>query len=422
MAYRTLKSIFHQRDRDGAEAEERARRASPAAIEWGLRVGEYEMFALMTPEVAVLVERIMAYESRIRSEWDGLPTRARDDYLDAMIIDEIQATNEIEQVRSTRREISEALRALEAEQPAGSKRFIEMVRLYLDIGRSDAQGPQTLDDIRAVYDAVTADEVDAGDRPDGERFRAGPVSIESGTRVVHRGLVPESAIDEALTSMVAQGRDESIPLLVRAVIAHFVFEYAHPFYDGNGRTGRYLLALELRRVLAPYASLALSATIADNKDRYYRAFADAEDPLNRGDLTPFLIVMLELIAQAQGRLLIDLTDRRQKIEGLDQRLQAMVGGGLAAALGLPESSSMPIDADDIATMLFVLGQAWHFDVNRAVRLQTFAEATGRSIKYVRPRLGLLDDEGVVETVTKNPLRFRLAPRGVSLLGLDRLDD
>ncbi|MFZ2526987.1 MAG: Fic family protein [Rhodococcus sp. (in: high G+C Gram-positive bacteria)] len=56
--------------------------------------------------------------------------------------------------------------------------------------------------------------------------------------------------------------------MIRAVVAHFIFEYTHPFYDGNGRTGRYLLALDLRQVLAPYAGLALSATVADNKDRH----------------------------------------------------------------------------------------------------------------------------------------------------------
>ena len=78
---------------------------------------------------------------------------------------------------------------------------------------------------------------------------------------MHTGVVPESAIDDALVLMLSQGRDESIPRLIRAVAAHFIFEYTHPFYDGNGRTGRYLLALDLRQVIAPYASLALSATV-----------------------------------------------------------------------------------------------------------------------------------------------------------------
>ncbi|WP_276203164.1 Fic family protein [Mycolicibacterium neoaurum] len=283
-----MKSIFYQRDRAGLQAEERSRRESPAAIHWDLMIGDFQMFALMTPEVATLIERIMSFEPKIQAQWDGLPGRARDDYLHRMVIDEIQATNEIEQVRSTRKEISAAIKAVQAERPTENKRFMEMVRLYLDIGSDEAEGPQTLDDVRGIYDAVTAGEIRDEDAPDGLRFRQGPVSVESGTKIVHTGVMPESAIDDALTVMLSQGRDDSIPHLIRAAAAHFIFEYAHPFYDGNGRTGRYLLALDLRQVLAPYASLALSATVADNKDRYYRAFTDAENPLKpwRSDALP----------------------------------------------------------------------------------------------------------------------------------------
>ena len=85
MAYRTLKSIFHQRDRAGVEAEERSRRGSPAAIHWDLMIGDFQMFALMTPEIAALIERIMSFEPKIQAEWDGLPGRARTHYLLSLI-------------------------------------------------------------------------------------------------------------------------------------------------------------------------------------------------------------------------------------------------------------------------------------------------------------------------------------------------
>lgn len=419
MSYRTLRSIFHQRDRAGADAEERARRESPSAIHWDLLVGKHPMFALVTAEVAALIERIMSFEPTIRSEWDGLPGAARRHYLDRMVIDEIQATNEIEQVRSTRREISEAIEAVRAERLDASKRFEEMVRLYLAIGDDEAESPQTLDDIRAVHDAVTRGEIRDDDAPDGLRFRLGPVSIESGTKVVHIGVVPESAIDDALTLMLSQGRDDSVPRLIRAVVAHFIFEYTHPFYDGNGRTGRYLLALDLRQVLAPYASLALSATVAENKDRYYRAFADAENELNRGDLTPFLIDMLEMVAEAQHRLLLDLSERRRQIDRVGARIHVLLEDTrFPLSVGLDHESAPPVDRDAIGAVLYTLGQAHHFDANRAVTLKTLSGAANRSSQFVRQRLRRLEDAGIIDTVTKKPLRFRLTARGVSLLDLD----
>ena len=81
-----------------------------------------------------------------------------------------------------------------------------------------------------------------------------------------------------------QSRDDEIPQLVRAVVA-ISSSRTSPVLRRQRPHGRFLLAVELSRSLTPVAWLSLSATIADDKDRYYRAFADVENPLNRGDVT-----------------------------------------------------------------------------------------------------------------------------------------
>ncbi|MGV7750408.1 Fic family protein, partial [Mycobacterium kansasii] len=88
--------------------------------------------------------------------------------------------------------------------------------------------PDTLDDVRRLYDAVTHGEIDPRDAPDGARFRADIVRITSGQKVVHTGVVPEAAIDAGLTVMLAQRRDDEVPHLIRAAIAHLIFEVVHP--------------------------------------------------------------------------------------------------------------------------------------------------------------------------------------------------
>ena len=53
-------------------------------------------------------------------------------------------------------------------------------------------------------------------------------------------------------------------------VIHFQFETIHPFYDGNGRTGRILNVLYL--VMSgkiDYPVLYLSKYIIDNKEEYY---------------------------------------------------------------------------------------------------------------------------------------------------------
>lgn len=102
MAYRTLKSIFQQNDREAADREETARRTSPSALHWNFTIGEFTMFCLVTPEIAVHIEQIMVLENRARELWSRLPGGVRHHYLRSMIIEEIHATNEIESVYSTR--------------------------------------------------------------------------------------------------------------------------------------------------------------------------------------------------------------------------------------------------------------------------------------------------------------------------------
>ena len=57
--------------------------------------------------------------------------------------------------------------------------------------------------------------------------------------------------------------DDSLPAVAQAAIAHPQFETIHPFVDGNGRTGRALIHLVLRRRgLAPRILSPVSLTLA----------------------------------------------------------------------------------------------------------------------------------------------------------------
>ena len=58
---------------------------------------------------------------------------------------------------------------------------------------------------------------------------------------------PPEAVAGLLTDLCAFCNDDSLPAVAQAAIAHAQFETIHPFVDGNGRTGRALLHLVLRR-------------------------------------------------------------------------------------------------------------------------------------------------------------------------------
>ncbi|MBM3471135.1 MAG: Fic family protein [Armatimonadetes bacterium] len=64
---------------------------------------------------------------------------------------------------------------------------------------------------------------------------------------------------------------DDLPPLVQAAIAHAQFETIHPFEDGNGRTGRALVQVILRRRrLAPTLVPPISVVLARDRERYIR--------------------------------------------------------------------------------------------------------------------------------------------------------
>ncbi len=63
--------------------------------------------------------------------------------------------------------------------------------------------------------------------------------------------------------------DESLPPLVQTALMHAQFETIHPFDDGNGRTGRTLIHVVLRRRgLAEVFVPPISVVFARDRDRY----------------------------------------------------------------------------------------------------------------------------------------------------------
>jgi Fic family protein len=82
---------------------------------------------------------------------------------------------------------------------------------------------------------------------------------------------PPELVPDLMADLCSFCNDESLPAVAQAAIAHAQFETIHPFPDGNGRTGRGLIHLVLRRrglvprVLPP-VSLVLATWAKDYLD------------------------------------------------------------------------------------------------------------------------------------------------------------
>ncbi len=80
---------------------------------------------------------------------------------------------------------------------------------------------------------------------------------------------PHELVGELLVDLSAFCNDDSLPAVAQAAIAHAQFETIHPFVDGNGRTGRALIHLVLkRRGLAPRILPPISLILATSPRDY----------------------------------------------------------------------------------------------------------------------------------------------------------
>ena len=153
---------------------------------------------------------------------------AQSHYLTGLLIEEILATNDIEGIRSTRQEITEALASGNSDR---TKRFQEMAQLYKRLATrsgSRIEFPKSLSEVRSLYDDLLRDEISPEDKPDGTHFRAQTVSVVDGLKTIHTAPRDEASINTRMEAFLDSqlGKEHA---LVNALMGHFMFEYTHPF-------------------------------------------------------------------------------------------------------------------------------------------------------------------------------------------------
>jgi len=112
---------------------------------------------------------------------------------------------------------------------------------------------------------------------------------------------------------------EDFDSLVKMAIIHYQFECTHPFYDGNGRTGRIINILYLvLEGLLDMPILYLSRYIIRNKSNYYKLLSDVSfnDGLNEWIL--FMLKGIEEIAKETIQIIKDIETLMEKTKNTIQ--------------------------------------------------------------------------------------------------------
>lgn len=397
MEYKELATLYHMdasANRNSTlQAEWEKRLTSASTFRLGYNTPQGELFIATPRELSLLQERVLRAERKVSQLMRNIPGIAQNAILRGLVLDEVVSTNAIESIHSTRRQIKQALESGRG-TTTEERRFRELARLYMDIIDGKAIIPEGPADVRRIYDRVMADELKPEDQPDGKLFRASSVTVTDGLKTLHTGLEPESSIVDAIQAMLRIAKENDIPAVYGAITSHYLFEYAHPFYDGNGRTGRYLLALYLSEPLSMATSLSLSRTIYENKSAYYRAFSSAQNPMNHGELTHFVFTLMNLIHAAQNEMI----ERLSKADSQFKHLQAK-------AAEIAENQQLKEREADV---LFMLMQYETFGYYGDAPLPEIAHHLGIGEQMTRRHLKSLEEHGIVERIReRNPITFAL---------------
>ena len=318
MSYNDLKKLSYG-NHQVYTAEFERRFNSPEAVHLDFYIGEHQAFFVPCNEVMDLVFDILKNDKQVYIISKRLPEMALIQYTYKCMIDEIVLTNKIEGVNSSRREIGDVLDELHKQSisKGKAKRFRGIVTHYFKLMSKEQIPTETCQDIRNLYNDLVLPEVQAENKshvPDGKLFRKDAVDIyNSAGKSIHAGMYPEEKIIEALEKSLSFLHNDSINELYRTCLFHYMFEYIHPFYDGNGRLGRFLVSYSLSQQLEPLLSYRISETIEERKTAYYEAFKTCNHNRNLGDLTPFLIMMLEMISQSTKELVNSLKSREESL-------------------------------------------------------------------------------------------------------------
>lgn len=116
------------------------------------------------------------------------------------------------------------------------------------------------------------------------------------------------------------GGAEEIDPLVKMAVVHLQFESIHPFYDGNGRTGRILNILYLvLHGLLDLPILYLSRYIIRTKSEYYRLLKTTRET---GDWEAWVMYVLEGVEQIAAETIVLIEQMRVLMQDYKRRIRS----------------------------------------------------------------------------------------------------
>lgn len=206
--------------------------------------------------------------------------------INALVLQEAKDSSEIENIITTQDDLYKALTINKTYISPATKEVVNYRKaIFHGFELVKNQGFLRLNDIIDIQQELV-------DNTAGIRSTLGTVLKNDSTgEIVYTPPQEKAEILDLLTNFINHfNQHDDLSPLINLAILHYQFESIHPFYDGNGRTGRILNILYLiLNKLIDVPILYLSSYIIANKPEYYRLLNQTNQIGKWEEWIPFML-------------------------------------------------------------------------------------------------------------------------------------
>lgn len=218
-----------------------------------LALAELNSIHKTIPNTALFIYMYVRKEALLSSQIEG----TQSSFSDLMLFEHNQnpevSIEDVEEVSNYVKAIHYGLERLKDDFPLSLRLLKEIHCILLSGGRGSSQTPG---EFRRSQNWI------GGTRPGNALFVPPPVDH----------------LSDCLSDFERFLHDESLPVLIKAGLAHVQFETIHPFLDGNGRLGRLLITLLLcTNGMLDEPILYLSLYLKQNRHTYYELLQEVRE-------------------------------------------------------------------------------------------------------------------------------------------------
>lgn len=374
----------------------------------GTQTKHYPIFFVYLPEIVKLESDLRDNSNKIKELSKNLPGIAKQQFLNSLLVSEIAYTNRIEGVETDRGEISTIIRENEENsQRPFHKRLQSTIRMYQETQSDHLIKIEQLKDFRDIYNTLLEGEIDSDKLPNGKLFRdelpeGERLRIGDALHTVHIPPQTEKDINEALSSLIEFMNDDELPSIYKSLITHFFFENTHPFLDGNGRMGRYLLSTYISHKYDHFTGFSIATAIHSRVQTYYRIFKEADKTENYAELTLFILEMLKILVAQQEEIVTTLTDDKQQLEEIKANISQQI-----------KDIDGSYDKVAFYAILLYLGESKLFASNKELAIldrdiiQLNSKENSISIRRTKMALDKLEKLGWIRKINSRPKQHEI---------------